>query len=92
MDSCPSFYNFQIIYVIQTTTQCVCFTVLALIINIRLALQKLKTNDLQLIQLKFLANLTHKIIHTPVTPIIQNSFPANDNVMSFSINQAPLVI
>ena len=28
------FYNIQIIYVIQTSTECVCFTVFAFIINI----------------------------------------------------------
>ena len=39
-----SFYNIQIIYVIQTTTQCVCFTVFVYVITFYLSLQKLKAN------------------------------------------------
>ena len=59
-----SFYNIQIIYVIQTTTQCVCFTVWAFIINICLLLKNLKTDNVQHTILNFIRECLQVFIKT----------------------------
>ena len=68
-----SFYNIQIIYVIQTTTQCVCFTVWAFIINICLLLKNLKTDNVQHTILNFIRECLQVFIKTQRKIEVRNS-------------------
>ena len=66
-----SFYNIQIIYVIQITTQCVCFTVWAFIINICLLLKNLKTDNVQHTILNFIRECLYVFMNTRYISVIQ---------------------